>query len=94
MAHLIDKDTLENILRRLWKEDDGKNSEHRIYYNKALQEVQCEIDSLEVKKTEYNNILALFNNLSEEDKVSIVAELYWQLTFAQRDEFLIETENN
>lgn len=94
MAHLIDKDTLENILRRLWKEDDGKNSEHRIYYNKALQEVQCEIDSLEVKKTEYNNILALFNNLDEEDKVSIAAELYWQLTFAQRDEFLIETENN
>lgn len=94
MAHLIDKDTLENILRRLWKEDDGKNSEHRIYYNKALQEVQCEIDSLEVKKTEYNNILALFNNLDEEDKVSIVAELYWQLTFAQRDEFLIETEND
>ena len=44
--------------------------------------------------TEYNNILALFNNLSEEDNVSIVAELYWQLTCAQRDEFLSETENN
>ena len=52
MAHLIDKDTLENILRRLWKEDDGKNSEYRIYYNKALQEVQCEIDSLEVKEVD------------------------------------------
>lgn len=24
MAHLINKDTLENILRELWKEDDGK----------------------------------------------------------------------
>lgn len=94
MAHLINKDTLENILRGLWKEDDGKNPEHRICYNKALQEVQCEIDSLEVKETEYNNILALFNNLSEEDKVSVVAELYWQLTCAQRDEFLRETENN
>ena len=49
---LIDKDALENILRRLWKEDDGKNSEHRICYNKALQEVQCEIDSLEVKEVD------------------------------------------
>ncbi len=28
------------------------------------------------------------------DKVNIVAELYWQLTCAQRDEFLRETENN
>lgn len=46
------------------------------------------------EKTEYNNILVSFNNLSEDDKVSIVAELYWQLTFAQRDEFLLETENN
>lgn len=46
------------------------------------------------EKTEYNNILDLFNFLNEEDKVSIVTELYWQLTCAQRDEFLRETENN
>lgn len=46
---LIDKDKVETILRNLWKEDDGHNSEHRICYNKALQEVQCEIDTLEVK---------------------------------------------
>ena len=52
MAQYIDKETLENILCRLWKEDDGKNSEHRIYYNKALQEVQCEIDSLELKEVD------------------------------------------
>lgn len=52
MAQYINKDTLENILRRLWKEDDGKNPEHRICYNKALQEVQCEMDSLEVKEVE------------------------------------------
>lgn len=52
MAHLIDKEILENILRRLWKEDDGKNSEPKIYYNKALQEVQCELDSLEVKEAD------------------------------------------
>ena len=56
MAQYIDKETLENILRRLWKEDDGKNSEHRIYYNKALQEVQCEIDSLEVKEMEDDSL--------------------------------------
>ena len=39
MAHLIDKDTLENILRRLWKEDDGKNSEHRIYIINARKPI-------------------------------------------------------
>lgn len=52
MKNLIDKDILENILRGLWKEDDGKNSEHRICYNKALQDVQCEIDSLDVKEVD------------------------------------------
>lgn len=47
---LIDKEKVEEILRNLWKKDDGHNSEHRICYNKALQEVQCEIDTLEVKE--------------------------------------------
>ena len=50
MAQYIDKNEIENILRKLWKEDDGHNPEHRICYNKALQEVQCELDTLEVKK--------------------------------------------
>ena len=49
---LIDKEKVEEILRNLWKVDDGHNSEHRIYYNKALQEVQCEIDTLEVKEVD------------------------------------------
>ena len=49
MAQYIDKNKVEDILRKLWKEDDGHNSEHRICYNKALQEVQCELDTLEVK---------------------------------------------
>ena len=49
---LIDKEKVEEILRNLWKEDDGHNSEHRICYNKALQEVQCEIDTLEVKEVD------------------------------------------
>ena len=49
---LIDKEKVEEILRNLWKEDDGHNSEHRLCYNKALQEVQCEIDTLEVKEVD------------------------------------------
>ncbi len=48
MAQYIDKADIEKILSKLWKEDDGHNSEHRICYNKALQEVQCELDTLEV----------------------------------------------
>lgn len=49
---LIDKEKVEEILRNLWKEDDGHNSEHRICYNKALREVQYEIDTLEMKDIE------------------------------------------
>ena len=49
---LIDKDKVEEILRNLWKEDDGHNPEHRICYNKALQEVQCEIDTLDVREVD------------------------------------------
>ena len=52
MAQYIDKNEVENILRNLWKEDDGHNAEHRICYNKALQEVQYELDTLEVKEVE------------------------------------------
>lgn len=69
MAQYIDKETLENILRRLWKEDDGKNSEHRIYYNKALQEVQCEIDSLELKEVDLEKELKhLIGNVGQCDR--------------------------
>lgn len=52
MTQYIDKNEVENILRNLWKKDDGHNAEHRIYYNKALQEVQCELDTLEVKEVD------------------------------------------
>ena len=41
------KEKVSDILRKLWKEDDGSNSEHRICYNKALQDVQLELDMLE-----------------------------------------------
>ena len=50
MKQYIDKNRIEEILRNLWKKDDGHNAEHRICYNKALQEVQCELDTLEVKE--------------------------------------------
>ena len=50
MEQYISKSAVENILRNLWKEDVGHNAEHRVCYNKALQEVQCEIDTLEVKE--------------------------------------------
>lgn len=50
MKQYIDKAAVEKILRNLWKTDNGNNAEHRICYNKALQEVQCELDTLEVKE--------------------------------------------
>jgi len=56
MAQYIEKDKIEEILRNLWKQDDGHNPEHRICYNKALQKVQCEIDSLEVKEIKDNSL--------------------------------------
>ena len=52
MEQYIDKNRVEEILRNLWKKDDGYNAEHRICYNKALQEVQCELDTLEVKEVD------------------------------------------
>jgi hypothetical protein len=52
---LINKADVEKILSNLWKQDDGHNSEHRICYNKALQEVQCELDTLEVKEVDKEN---------------------------------------
>lgn len=49
MAQYIEKDKIEEILRHLWKQDDGSNPEYRICYNKAIQEVQCRLDAIEVK---------------------------------------------
>ena len=56
MTQYINKNEVENILKKLWKKDDGHNSEHRICYNKALQEVQCELDTLEVKEVDLEKI--------------------------------------
>lgn len=71
MEHYINKNKVENILRNLWKEDDGHNPEHRICYNKALQEVQCEIDSIEVKEI---NIDELLSDLDKDIKEFITTE--------------------
>lgn len=49
MAQYIEKDKIEEILRHLWKQDDESGPEDRICYNKALQEVQCRLDAIEVK---------------------------------------------
>ena len=53
---LIDRADIEKILSNLWKQDDGHDSEHRIYYNKALQEVQCGLDTLEIKEVNLNDV--------------------------------------
>ena len=53
MVQYIDKSAVEKILRNLWKTNtDKNNAEHHIYYNKALQKVQCELDTLEVKEVD------------------------------------------
>ena len=56
MEQYISKDAVENILRNLWQTDNIQNSEHRICYNKALQEVQCELDTLEVQEVDLEKI--------------------------------------
>ena len=50
MAQYIDKDTVDTVLRKLWKKDNGLNNAARYTYNRALQDIQCEIDALEVKE--------------------------------------------
>lgn len=50
----IDKNKVEEILKKLWKEDDGFVSIERISYNKALQDIQYEIDKLEIKENTTN----------------------------------------
>lgn len=52
----IDKNKVEEILKKLWKEDDGFASIERISYNKALQDIQYEIDKLEIKENVTNKV--------------------------------------
>ena len=52
MEQYIKKSALENIPHKLWKEDTGFENIDiaRIAYNRALQDVQCEMDALEVQE--------------------------------------------
>lgn len=54
MKQYVNKNSVEKILKELWKTDDDEQySEHRIFYNKALQEVQCKLDTLEMKEVDF-----------------------------------------
>ena len=79
---LIDRADIEKILSNLWKQDDGYDSEQRIYYNKALQEVQCKLDTLEVKEVDLEkevdsqmdllcNLLSYMDELSNGDSEGV-----------------------
>lgn len=87
MKQYIDKNRVEEILRNLWKKDDGRNAEHRICYNKALQEVQCELDTLEVKEIDldkeidYEDYIRFFKEHPECNNGDWGFEETW--TFAQ-----------
>lgn len=44
MTQYVNKNLVEKILEELWQTDDGQKSEHRIFYNKALQDVQIKLE--------------------------------------------------
>lgn len=52
MIQYVNKNSVEKILKELWQTDDGQKSEYRISYNKALQDVQIKLDTIEVKEVE------------------------------------------
>ena len=79
MTQYIDKNRVEEILRNLWKKDDGYNAEHRICYNKALQEVQCELDTLEVKETP--------DSANLEEEIENELERTWYGEYLDTDKF-------
>lgn len=91
---LINKSDIEEILRNLWKEDDGHNPEHRICYNKALQEVQCKLDSLKVKKVDLEKKFYDFldtltgkdNGHLSEDELFRIAEYFFELGMQTKEE--------
>lgn len=89
MTQYIEKDRIEEILRRLWKQDDGSNPKHRICYNKALQEVQCKLDTLEAidpyeQCIQYPSIEDGIKAHAETYSFNIESELFNQLTKEQQ----------
>ena len=79
----IDKNKLEEILKKLWKEDDGFASIERIFYNKALQDIQCEMDALEVQEEP-----------ASEDKMTISKEWFEHCKKSWYNEGYIDGEYN
>ena len=97
MTQYIDKNRVEEILRNLWKKDDGHNSEHRICYNKALQEVQCELDNIEVKDpyeqcVQYSSVKDGIKAHAETYSFNIESLLFNQLTKEQQALWIKEIE--
>lgn len=89
MAQYIEKDRVEEILRCLWKQDDGSNPEHRICYNKALEEVQCKLDTIETidpyeQCVQYPSIEDGIKAHAETYSFNIESELFNQLTKEQQ----------
>lgn len=84
MAQYIDKTKIEEILRSLWKEDDGSNPEHRICYNKALQEVQCQIDVLEVKEVDLDKFIEKINTFQGRYKYPEITSIKGAMAFMAR----------
>jgi hypothetical protein len=86
MKQYIDKNRVEEILRNLWKKDDGYNAEHRICYNKALQEVQCELDTLEVKEVEVETkINTLISDSRKANRAKFIKELKQKIDSYERE---------
>jgi hypothetical protein len=85
MKKYIDKTVTENILHKLWKKDTGFENIDiaRIAYNRALQDVQCEMDALEVQEEPVS-----------EDKMTISKEWFEHCKKSWYNEGYIDGEYN
>jgi hypothetical protein len=85
MKKYIDKPVIENILHKLWKKDTGYENIDiaRIAYNRALQDVQCEMDALEVQEEPVS-----------EDKMTISKEWFEHCKKSWYNEGYIDGEYN
>ena len=97
MTQYINKNEVEKILSKLWKEDDGNNPEHRICYNKALDEVQYELDTLEgidpyEQCIQYACVKDGIESLAKTYSFNIESELFNQLTKEQQALWVKEIE--
>ena len=79
MKKCIDKAAIENILHKLWKEDTGYEYVDiaRIAYNRALQDVQCEMDALEVQEEHVNiwHDASVKPNIKEKGGIVVITSL-------------------